>query len=68
MKKIFARIGMYLTVTDEEFEDLKAEYYNEADLSEELVRRFLKQNEPSLSPVESYIPDSVFDEPEYYKA
>ena len=70
MKKVFARIGMYLTVSDEEYEKLKENYYGGYDLPMDLVQRFLKQNEVSTTYddfTESYIPDDVFDEPENFK-
>lgn len=55
MKRVFARIGMYLTVTDEEFERLREEYYHEKDLSKEDCERFLKEG--VIADINSYIPD-----------
>lgn len=66
MKRVFARIGMYLTVTDEEFERLKEEYYHETDLSEKDCERFVKDG--AIADTDSYIPDCVFEEPEYFEA
>lgn len=69
MKRVFARIGMYLTVSDEEFEELKEEYYGQEDLPKELCERFLKDGELSSywdKCTDSYIPDSAFDDRESY--
>lgn len=64
MKKIFARIGMELTVTDEEYERLFKEYSLESDLTEEDARKFLEKGTLFLCPyTDSYIPQSEFDEP-----
>lgn len=65
MKRVFARIGMYLTVTDEEFKRLREEYYHEKDLSKEVCERFLKEG--VIADTDSYIPDCVFEESEYYE-
>ncbi len=55
MKRVFARIGMYLTVTDEEFERFREKYYNGKDLSKEDCERFLKEG--VIADTDSYIPD-----------
>lgn len=57
MRKIFARIGMYLTVTDDEYEALRDEFRGDCDLPLEMCGRFLAQGELST---DSYIPDFVF--------
>ena len=70
MKKIFARVGMYLALTDEEWEQWKEKYYHEEDLSKEDCERILRDGclfAYSDHCTDSYIPDSVFEEPEYYE-
>lgn len=69
MKKIWARIGMSLEVTDTQYEVLRhlaAEMdseeagepvYLELDLEENMVKEFLKRGVPDG---DSYIPASVF--------
>lgn len=58
MKKIFGRISMLLEVSDEEFEELKNKYSNDAEISKELCLRFLEHKELAD---DSYIPQAVFD-------
>lgn len=57
MKTIWARIGMELEVTDEEYESIKAKADNddyEFDEDDELAKRFVSDGKLSG---ESYIPD-----------
>lgn len=67
MKRIFARIGMEMNVTDEVFEYLKKEYYDgKQDLTIKDANLFLQKGvlrvyEGEIS--DSYIPYSVFEEP-----
>lgn len=60
MKRVFARIGMELVVTDEEFERLRSKYTFEDNLSEEDARMFLEKGKLTT---DSYIPQSEFEEP-----
>jgi len=59
MKTVFARIGICLEVTDEEYKNFKEDrYVNEDNISDELAERFLKNGELSG---DSYIPESQYD-------
>lgn len=60
MKRVFARIGMELVVTDEEFERLRSKYTFEDNLSEEDARMFLEKGKLIT---DSYIPQCEFEEP-----
>lgn len=59
MKKIFGRISMLLEVSDEEFEELKNKYSNDAEISKKLCTRFLVHGKLTD---DSYIPQAVFDD------
>lgn len=67
MKRVFARIGMELNVTDEEFERLRKEYTFESDLSVKDTKMFFKRGtllaENGGIVTDSYIPQDEFDEP-----
>ena len=64
MKRVFARIGMEMNVTDEEFERLKDKYNYEGNLSVEDVKMFMEKGELLVDNcTDSYIPQSEFDEP-----
>lgn len=64
MKRVFARIGMDLVVTDEEFEQLKNKYTYEGNLSVEDARMFMEKGELLVDRyTDSYIPQSEFEEP-----
>jgi len=64
MKKIFARIGMELNVTDEEFERLQKKYTYESELSVEDAKMFLEKGSMLVDRyTDSYIPQSEFEEP-----
>ena len=45
MKRVFARIGMEMNVTDEEFDRLKNKYNFESDLSVEDAKMFMEKGE-----------------------
>lgn len=74
MKRIWARIGMSLEVTDKEFSILKGlaaelaesrgydgdeEYYADLELADGMVQKFMKRGTPDG---ESYIPAAIFEE------
>lgn len=64
MKRVFARIGMDLNVTDEEYERLKKKYTSESELSVEDSKMFMEKGELLVDNcTDSYIPQSEFDEP-----
>ena len=64
MKRVFARIGMDLVVTNEEFEQLKNKYIYEGNLSVEDARMFMEKGELLVDRyTDSYIPQSEFEEP-----
>lgn len=64
MKRVFARIGMELNVTDEEFERLQKKYNYESDLSAEDAKMFLEKGSMLVDQcTDSYIPQSEFEEP-----
>lgn len=67
MKRVFARIGMELNVTDEEFERLRKEYTFESDLSVKDTKMFFEKGtllaENGGIITDSYIPQDEFDEP-----
>ena len=62
MKRVFARIGMEMNVTDDEFERLK-ETYSNSDLTPEDVKKFLEKGTVLDTYTDSYIPEIVFDDP-----
>ena len=74
MKKIWARIGMTLEVTDEEYEELRIQALNKAyqpddetiyddlGLSAALKKKFLEKGKANG---DSYIPAIVFEEMEW---
>lgn len=64
MKRVFARIGMEMNVTDEEFERLKDKYNYEGDLTVEDAKMFMEKGELLVDNcTDSYIPQSEFEEP-----
>ena len=64
MKRVFARIGMEMNVTDEEFERLKDKYNYESELSVEDAKMFMEKGELLVDHcTDSYIPQSEFEEP-----
>lgn len=64
MKRVFARIGMEMNVTDEEFERLKDKYNYESELSVEDAKMFMEKGELLVDNyTDSYIPQSEFEEP-----
>lgn len=64
MKRVFARIGMEMNVTDEEFERLKDKYNYEGDLTAEDAKMFMEKGELLVDHcTDSYIPQSEFEEP-----
>lgn len=64
MKRVFARIGMEMNVTDEEFERLKDKYTYESELSVEDAKMFMEKGELLVDNyTDSYIPQSEFEEP-----
>lgn len=64
MKRVFARIGMEINVTDEEFEKLRDKYNDERELSVEDARMFMEKGELLVDNyTDSYIPQSEFEEP-----
>lgn len=64
MKRVFARIGMELNVTDEEFERLQKKYNYESNLSVGDAKMFLKEGSMLVDRcTDSYIPQSEFEEP-----
>ena len=64
MKRVFARIGMEMNVTDEEFERLKNKYNYEGDLTVEDAKMFMEKGELLVDHcTDSYIPQSEFEEP-----
>jgi hypothetical protein len=66
-RKVWARIGMSLPLTDEEYKQWKEKYGAESDLGElddKDLERFTKEG---VVDGESYIPAEVFENPEEYK-
>ncbi len=64
MKRVFARIGIELNVTDEEFERLQKKYNYESDLSVEDAKTFLEKGTMLVDRyTDSYIPQGEFEEP-----
>ena len=72
MKKMWARIGVEINLTDEEYEKF-IKYANgdasERETSESLFLQFLKNKEKTHLNGESYFPDEIYcegyDNPEY---
>ena len=70
MKRVFARIGMYLTVTDEEFERLRKDYAPDSpdsysDLSVEDCKRFFNNGVLAADEAVNYYTDSYIPEDEF---
>lgn len=62
MKKLWARVGMELEVTDEEYESIQEKAMGEDycfDEDSELAKRFISDGKLSG---ESYVPDDCLDE------
>lgn len=57
MKKVWARIGMSVEVTDEEYKEIKKNFGCEDELSDEVVAMFISRGKPDG---DSYIPDSFW--------
>jgi hypothetical protein len=64
MKRVFARIGMEMNVTDEDYERRKGKYIYEGNLSVEDAKMFMEKGELLVDNcTDSYIPQSEFEEP-----
>lgn len=65
MKKVWARIGVEITLTDKEYENFmnKAKgNFADREMSEELFLQFLKNKEKTHLNGESYLPDQIYCE------
>ena len=61
MKRIFARIGFVVEVTDSEWQTLREKYGREQDISQEDIEKIIKRGDPTG---DSYMPQDTFDYPE----
>lgn len=61
MKRIWARIGFMVEVTDSEWEALREKYGNEQEIKAEDAEKIVMRGDISG---DSYIPQDVFDYPE----